>query len=419
MLWAAAAEDLSPSCRKGAAFDSLGGELFLYSGKGVVETEKVSKKGMVDVAPKVAWLGDTWLYNIESGSWKMQDPSVVHPAGRWKSDGTVVNNSFVLFGGGLGEDVDSVQQDLWVFEASAGSWRQVQAQNPPRARRSHVVVASASHLHVIGGKIASHAEACNRETWTLPLAALAPGSDGASFAWTQGDDFPGDCRWGGTGTVISDPNGKEFVALFGGRRKSKGPDSVGGYEYFAELWLYDLSAGTWKLAPSSASQPQPRDHHGAARIGQDLWIFGGRVNPEHQESSVLDDVWKFSLSSNTWAQVKHASARKPRPRFMPGVAGREWNGVPTLFVFGGQALPRSTKTGSLNDLWAFSADGGWQEIKANDCVDTPVDSSAVHHGLALPVLAGVGAAAIIVGGVVLWKKRAQARTRPDDFVLLA
>ena len=49
------------------------------------------------------------------------------------------------------------------------------------------------------------------------------------------------------------------------------------YGSFSDVWTFDPSTARWQpLAPTTAVQPAPRDHHGGALWADRLFIFGGR-----------------------------------------------------------------------------------------------------------------------------------------------
>lgn len=382
---------------------SADGQLFVYGGKGALEELRRQGKrhkrrhhgkgsnrthfrgGKGKVKKHVGLLADTWLFDSSANEWKPQVPLPQdRPAARWKSEATAIGNGrLALFGGCKKNGVEGVTAGLWVFQPSTSdgnsSWRRVRVANAPPARRGHIVAANRSHLLVLGGKSDDDSVACSRDSWALPLAALEPGA-GKDFWWTQGADFPGECRWGSTGTIIR-KQGRELLAVFGGRVKRKregaqqgaaGGAYQKGYMYFNELWLHDPELQTWSLAQSTVA-PLARDHHGAARVGDDLFVFGGRSRPTRKRAADLQDVWSYSASTGQWTQHT-AAGRWPSRRFMPGVAGVDsWHGGDAaLLVFGGESLPGSTKSATLNDLWAFQPRSGWEMIRKSDCKATPL-----------------------------------------------
>eukprot|EP00448_Togula_jolla_P004450 CAMPEP_0170614402 /NCGR_PEP_ID=MMETSP0224-20130122/24782_1 /TAXON_ID=285029 /ORGANISM="Togula jolla, Strain CCCM 725" /LENGTH=488 /DNA_ID=CAMNT_0010940059 /DNA_START=50 /DNA_END=1516 /DNA_ORIENTATION=- len=365
--------------------------LYVFGGKGYTQEprrrggkggkgKKGNKGGMRST---VTFFSDSWLFNLSSESWEeMESPkdSPV-PTARWKSSMTRLDDSsLVLFGGCSSTATSGVMNDLWVLEASCcpatANWREVQTDSSPRARRGHVSVTNSTHLFIFGGKgwgDDNEAGECLTDIYSLPLSALSSGADQSDQRgnWTRGADFPGRCRWGATGTILNF-NGSAYLAVFGGRILNPGNENhatgESAYTYFDELWLYDTTAASWRLAKPDGPGPHRRDHHGAASIGDDLFVFGGRDSETRDKSSVLNDLWRFSLKENQWTQLG-LKDHGPSKRYMPGVAEiRNPRGVEVLAVFGGEQLPGSTKRTTLNDLWFFTPGTwpGWTLVPTED-----------------------------------------------------
>eukprot|EP00930_Biecheleria_cincta_P025733 TRINITY_DN18267_c0_g1_i1.p1 TRINITY_DN18267_c0_g1~~TRINITY_DN18267_c0_g1_i1.p1 ORF type:complete len:384 (-),score=52.88 TRINITY_DN18267_c0_g1_i1:360-1511(-) len=292
-----------PPCRKAGNIHALRSDkgkdvLVLFGGKGFdweISKSRTSKKGSKErlfMRKSVDFLGDTWMLgSLESPKWTAPDLGMKHPGKRWKVESVEVNGDteIALFGGCNTTKTVGVFNDVWVFRplsASSGTWRKVVTIDPPAARRGHIVTKNSTHLIIFGGKrrgqklnaVTFANGECTTDLWALPLWALTAGAPAAR--WTRGQDFPETCRWGSTGTTLVSPEGREVLALFGGRIlnshaawHSTAPDA---YTYFNDLWLYDFAADSWSLAKPKGALPAKRDHHGADVIANSLFIMGGR-----------------------------------------------------------------------------------------------------------------------------------------------
>jgi len=396
-----------------------------FNASGVIELtgkgkHKKHKHKKSKVTKKVQMMGDTWAFDQPSGSWirvALEGSSV--PAPRWKHSGCRVDaeQAMVLFGGDKETSEKGMLNDLWVFKAkpsNGGEWKQFYTVNPPRRRRGHVTACNETHIIVIGGKSWTKKtdSIVNTDVWALPLEAVGfgeataakeaaevaamkgPVGEAASMdsslhfktghtqlpvleplTWTRGTDFPGSPRWGATGTLLKGPDGAAFLAIFGGRNKNAGAvrhsEDTSAYTYYNELWLYNLQANSWSKAKvRGGPEPKPRDHHGATDLNGDLYVFGGRVMEKKTRDAVANDLWSYSLTTESWTLHKAVGAA-PVPRFMPGVASAQWKGQGVVTIFGGESLPGSTKRTSLNDVWTYSVDekgkGSWSELATSDC----------------------------------------------------
>jgi len=377
-----------PPCRKSADLHALkrpgGGQVLVaFGGKGYdwSGTAKGGKGGKGEkLTKRVHILGDTWLFDMDNDTWREQVPHgrQHEPVKRWKSVAAAFDGDqkLAMFGGCQTTPSVGVLNDVWVFDA--GGWRQVQTTNPPRRRRGHVVAANSSHLVIFGGKTYSVSASgsgggvCIKDLWALPLSALAAGNQ-ARGTWTRGKDFPGDCFWGASGTVLTKPDGGAVLAVFGGRFLHEGAGfhstAASAYTYFSNLWLYDFAADSWSIAKTHGPVPHSRDHHGAANVDGDVFIFGGRVKETREADSDLNDVWSYNLVAEKWTKHPKGQGASPAARFMPGVASVTWRGRSVLAVFGGESLPGASKRTTLNDIWIYdpSFNSGWVLLSPSRC----------------------------------------------------
>jgi Galactose oxidase, central domain/Kelch motif len=160
----------------------------------------------------------------------------------------------------------------------------------------------------------------------------------------------------------TDPSGRLW--MFGGN----GYDAEGASETFGDLWRLSPEASGWSLISASSSAPAARAYATSwADANGDLWLFGGQGHDTNGIAYVLNDLWRFSVSTGQWTRVS-GSARKN----MPGIYGLA--GVPaadnvpggrsnavtwvdsagTLWLFGGYGIDSTGALGTLNDLWQFA-----------------------------------------------------------------
>jgi len=253
-----------------------------------------------------------------------------------------------------------------------------------------------------------------------------------------------------TFTIINSPpqlyGGASFrysatqLFLFGGYQKQY-PD----FGHSASLWEYRVDLEQWKwwgptpeidvdgiygtgLIFSPNVYPGARLNMGSSHISSSLYIYGGVTS-----STILGDLWQYSVTSRSWKWENVAEATKlplcfsvfsessaygvgyhPSARESPMMFFRDVFNVSmavrypiskkSLFLFGGRGYSSSTQTLSmLADLWEFSVVQGQWRI-----VQTPFwakDSNAYGvNGIPVPSIyskaypgARLGAATFSVG----------------------
>jgi len=96
-----------------------------------------------------------------------------------------------------------------------------------------------------------------------------------------------------------------------------------------------------------------------------LYMFGGYSHQKISEYNVqiqLNDLWKYSITENTWLEVFHSSEDVPQSRYG---ANLKWIDNKKLLLFGGV-----NSYGVLKDLWIYNnISNKWIEINFYEQTD--------------------------------------------------
>jgi N-acetylneuraminic acid mutarotase len=353
-----------PGARGGAvSWTDAAGNLWLFGGS------------YVDATGKLFFLNDLWRYAPSSGLWTWMSGSstaaavygspgsygvrgVAAPGNVPGSRAGAVSwkdaaGNFWLFGG---EGYDSSSNlsylnDLWKYDTATGEWTWVAGPDlslPASAVYGTQGVAAPTNL---------------------------PGPRAGSVSWI---DASGDLwLFGGNGDI-----------------SNASPYRVGLLD---DLWEFSPSTGQWTWISGSATVNAagvygdigipaaaniPTARYGAGSwidASGNLWLFGGS-----SFGGFLNDVWKFTPSSNQWTWVSGSStpnvpgnyngtqgaaandpassvpgARTPAA-FWSDAAGNFW-------MFGGNGISAPQTSDLFNDLWVFSpASGQWAWISGSN-----------------------------------------------------
>ncbi|MEJ7683837.1 MAG: kelch repeat-containing protein [Segetibacter sp.] len=163
------------------------------------------------------------------------------------------------------------------------------------------------------------------------------------------------------------------------------PGNLGDPGHLNDLWKYNISTNqwTWMKGDSTANHYGVYGTQGLAtpankpgsRLGSiswsdrsgNLWLFGGDGYAQ-SNSSVLNDLWRYNISTNQWTWVKgdstvkqygvygtqgiEAAANKPGARIY-SISWTDLSG--NLWLFGGHGGHRYTfNFGDMNDLWRYN-----------------------------------------------------------------
>jgi hypothetical protein len=265
-------------------------------------------------------------------------------------------------------------------------------------------------------------------TWTWvngSQTAMASGTYG-----TEGVGAPANVPGARTGAVSwADASGNLW--LFGGQIPSLSPLAPA----FNDLWKFDPGTGTWTWV-SGSSAPNGAGIYGTRGVAApgnvpggrfsastwldslgNLWLFGGYGHDSASGIGYLNDLWKFNPNDGTWTWEGGATTANGSSSYgMPGIpaAGNVPGGrdVATAWVdpsgnfwlFGGVGLDGCNATGSLADLWEFSAATGlWTFIGGSSCAG----AAGIYGSLGTPAFgnepgARQGAAPWVDSGGNLW-----------------
>ena len=150
--------------------------------------------------------------------------------------------------------------------------------------------------------------------------------------------------------------------LFGG---AGGPADV----HLADLWCYDLKAGTWNQLPYDGNSPGARSNQAMiySPVGDQIIMFGGSG-----DSAYYDDTWTYDIRAATWSKVATKEASPPARGFAAATYDSKTN---ELMMFGG-----CNTTSELNDLWAYAiGTGRWQQLTPRGTRPSARDNASMAY----------------------------------------
>lgn len=341
--------------------------------------------------PSSSWdgdLNDLWRYDPATGEWTWESGTDERDeAGHYGTEGephpanmpgarsyrpaawSTSSGEIWLFGGG-GRDAQGdwgALNDLWKYDPGSNEWTWMTGAS----------VNSQPGIYGVTG---------------IPHEANTPGARFAPASW------------------IDDAG--EFW-LFGG----DGYDSVDDSGRLADLWRYDPEINQWTFVKGSSFRREPGSY-GTRGVphpenipgGRDdavswtgdagnLWLFGGNGRDEDGSRGRLNDLWRYSPSSNEWTWMSGGTTRNESgiygtqgeadPGNTPGartgaVAWTDNDGG--LWLFGGNGYAAGDERGRLNDLWRYDITAEeWTWVSGSNTPDQPG-----HYGPAQPDAREIG-----------------------------
>ncbi len=253
---------------------------------------------------------DVWALDLATDTWT-QLSAGGGPEARLSHAATVRDGKFIIYGGNSSTSGLSYTAlgDLWSFDLDTLEWTELSAPGGPDDRLFHASALSSDGLFYVyaGGDERAFTGPFLDDLWALDLSDLS---------WTElhsGGDGAPDGRLSST-MVVDEERGR--LVIFGGH-----DDGTLGNDN--QVWAFDLAAGSWSqlLAgdvfansgsacnfPSDFTDPDfaspERRYTQAGGLSDDgeLIIFGGKT-----DCGVVDDIWAFDLSSDTWTEWSGAT----------------------------------------------------------------------------------------------------------------
>ena len=274
------------------------------------------------------------------------------PGSRVFPSAVVYNNSLYIFGG---HDGSVYRNDLLLFNLETRGWQLDLdiSGSGPSPRDAHAAVVHADCMYVFGGYDSKrylndfHRFQFDTQTWnTVTYGGGAPSPRGGHTAVVHNHE----------------------MLIFGG---------CDGWNYFNDLYRYRFDAEQWLAvrvtgtAPGARSAPATVVHEPQAS----MYVFGG-----YDGGRSLNDLFKFSMGSSEWAQVR-CSGTPPSPRGGHTAVVHE----STMYAFGGKS-GRSP----FNDLHSFDFETcRWETLRSGTTVPAPrCAHTCVVHSASLFVFGG-------------------------------
>ena len=232
------------------------------------------------------------------------------------------------------------------------------------------------------------------------------------WTWIKGDDIISQLGLYGTMGVSSPTNkpgsrsssvswidASGNLWLFGGM----GTGATSGLGSLNDLWKFDPVTTEWVWVSGGNAVYQPGNYgtQGVPAPGNipgtrygssawydnagSLWLFGGIGNTTNSLTvATLDDLWKYSISTNEWTWVKGSSTGDQNGIYgTQGTAALSNNpgsrnnatalkdGSGNFWLFGGEGWDAvATVSGLLSDLWKYNPTSNeWTWIKGNNTIN--------------------------------------------------
>jgi len=226
-------------------------------------------------------------------------------------------------------------------------------------------------------------------------------------------NIPGSRSWPATTRTDSSGN----IWFFGGY----GYGASGGISELNDLWKFNPSTKQWAWmsgsttgnqsgvygtegTPASGNIPGGRDSApGWIDSSGNIWLFGGEGYGSSSSWTVLNDLWKYSPSSNEWTWMggngtgdqsgTYGTLGTPASGNIPGSRTNpsSWmDSSGNLWLFGGWGYDSGGAVGWLNDLWKYNpSTNQWTWIAGSSTEGSKSGQPGVYGTLGTPAAGNI------------------------------
>ncbi|XP_026739109.1 uncharacterized protein LOC113501976 [Trichoplusia ni] len=266
------------------------------------------------------------------------------PCARGKHSATLLGGHvYVLGGRGAGGSVPL--RDFWRYSLATGKWEKLECRGePPPALQEHSATAHENKIYVFGGEagaLSNETPLWIYDTETQIWRKLPGTSNYSSTLRRRGSREPRAAGLGPRGRRGHSAHAlKDCLLIYGGYKDLRGSTN--------ELWAFHYESQSWHQVRTASAGPA-RHRHAAALYDNRLYVHGGQCDLRD-----CSDLWYYDTMSRVWSAVRGAGKAAPGARW--GHAGLRAGAH--LYIFGGETHGHST-----NELWRFHfATETWERI---------------------------------------------------------
>ncbi|MBP9102431.1 MAG: hypothetical protein KBF82_01110, partial [Chitinophagaceae bacterium] len=381
-------------------------------------------------------LNDLWSYNATTNIWTwVKGDNVLNvdnvygvqnipdinnkPGGRYSSAGWADNTGNLwLFAGNRNSTFPYDFNDMWRYNIATNTWTWIKGSdtwyqpanygtqgiaddnNTPGSKKFVAVCKDASGSFWLYGGVGYGFVSNSNAVFLNELWKFNPVTN--QWTWVRHNNlietyYPSLYNQQGVPNLSSKPGGKNFATycsdnngnywLFGGNSNTGTGNDLWKYTESNNIWTWMKGDSTTNRIGIYGTLNQPNiNNKPGSRSGavmwkggpDELWLFGGYGYGNSVEGN-LNDLWKYTISTNTWTWVKGDSSidnsgiynQTPIQNKPGGRSGEaNWkdnNG--TIWLFGGVGFSDSGN-GQLNDLWKYDiTTNTWTWVKGNTTSD--------------------------------------------------
>lgn len=267
----------APTPRVGSPSTTLGGNIWIFSGRGGINMAPIEEEGAL------------WCYHVDRGVWTLTKPTnaaAPYPAGRSYHCITSNGTNKIYVHSGCPES--GRLSDLWVFDVEAKAWSELPPAPEP-ARGGSSIAFVHDKLYRVNGFDGKTEQGGAVDIWSA-----AAGSWSTVKYVPDGVQGP-EARSVAAFLPVVVRDNVYIVNMFGERDPSS-LGHAGAGKMLSDAWAWDLQRERWQKLPTAGATPAARGWFDADVVkgaDQDAIVVHGGLDENNER---LGDVWKLVLA---------------------------------------------------------------------------------------------------------------------------
>jgi len=288
-------------------------------------------------------LGITFV-NVYSQGWMQLNTSgTITPRSNASAVYDPSSNRMIVIGG---LTANGIANDIWSLDINTNVWSQIipVSLQAPAPRYTHICMFDSLTNKIL--MWSGNGNVLYNDVWAFNL------NDSTWEELFPDGNVPGaPLKRYGVATTF-DPANRNIVTFAGFTTSGR----------FDDTWIFNVDSQTWSDV-TNLSFPLLRclTSQSFAPERREMIVYGG------QSTGNLDDIWTLNTDSNTWTNL--TPVQKPIARHYPS---NVYCGNGHVVIFGGNSLNQGNTNGALDDLWTFSLDSqSWDTLPQGSIKPSP------------------------------------------------
>lgn len=269
--------------------------------RGVLIDDKFYIYGGVNASEEE--LNSVYIYSIEDQTWEKKEFSEDEVPPRTGHSMTGYGNSLIVFGGFA---KGKFSNDVFIYDTEENSWEHVPTDYKD-PRTSSIFIKNLKHDNKstiqadVSREIPEGMEGVQKEEEQNIKKTIENELKISKKSLSNYDTkqiLENNSKYPAPRINHSQVTYNTSIIIYGGINKNG--------KYFDDMWEFNIANRTWKKIEFNGETPKPRQGHSALLIGDNIYIFGGKIANVFE----INEFWKFDLLKSRFELIEGSLLEK-------------------------------------------------------------------------------------------------------------